>query len=125
MILNFKSQFVPKIFDGSKIHTIRKGNRWKAEMGIHFTTGARTKNYKCFEVGFCTGVQKILIYRYADNRISIKIDGKPLQAFNLLSKNDGFKNVKDFIEWFLPAEKCTGHLNIWEGQIIHWTNFKY
>lgn len=49
MILSFKEQFIPKILDGTKIHTIRedKKNRWEAGKKIHFATGVRTKNYKC------------------------------------------------------------------------------
>jgi len=64
MVLGFKPQFVPKILDGTKIHTLRKDatQRWKPGRSIQFATGVRTKNYKTFrEDGECKCVQTIWI----------------------------------------------------------------
>lgn len=36
MILGSKQQFIPKYLDGTKIHTIRKGYRWRKGMTIHY-----------------------------------------------------------------------------------------
>jgi len=45
-------------FDGiiiiPKIHTIRKGNRWRAGVKIHFATGVRSKGYRQFAEAVCT-----------------------------------------------------------------------
>ena len=55
MILSFKPQFVPKILDGTKKHTIRadKHNRWHNKMTIHFATGVRTPQYEKFDEKTC------------------------------------------------------------------------
>lgn len=48
---------------GQKPHSIRedKTNRWKPGMKIHFTTGSRSKNYKCFAESKCISTQVIEI----------------------------------------------------------------
>ena len=131
MVLGFNEQFVNKILDGSKIHTIRfdNGNRWKVGNKIHFATGVRTKKYKQFMEGTCIDVQKILITRFNCNEFNISIDNKKLSRHQceLLSKKDGFNNLIDFIEWFLPLKNCSFEYgpHTWSGRLIHWTNFKY
>ena len=122
MILSFKPQFVDKILDGTKIHTIREDpvGRWEPGKLIHFATGVRTKKYHCFKKGICIGTQKIKIHYgnmpkhypdiYADN---------VLLSLNMVVKlalNDGFNTAYDFDEWFSKD---------FEGVIVHWTNFKY
>lgn len=115
MILGFKPQFVPKILDGSKVHSIRKGNRWKAGTKIHFATGVRTKNYNQFNSGECVSTQTIIINPRAS---LIMIDGNGLNQYTkeLLAKNDGFDSWEEFETWFDKGLT---------GQIIHWTNYKY
>jgi hypothetical protein len=63
MVLGFNPRFVPKILDGTKIHTIRQDphNRWVPGRTMHQATGVRTKNYHCFAEKVCTGVQSIEI----------------------------------------------------------------
>lgn len=117
MVLGFKKQFVKKIKDGSKIHTIRvdKHNRWKEGSTIHFATGVRTKKYKQFIGGQCLGVQKI----YIDNEQTVvSVDGQRLTFAGIerLAKNDGFDSVEDFFKWFGDN---------FSGKIIHWTALKY
>lgn len=51
MILNFQEQFKQKIIEGTKIHTLRHGERWRADQKMHFYTGSRTKNAKQFAEG--------------------------------------------------------------------------
>lgn len=127
MVLGFKEIFVDKILSGSKIHTIRedKHNRWKPGKKIHFATGVRTKSYKQFYEGICTGTQTIHISRedsYGRTYVFISIDGKvPLQVNNgqvqQLAKNDGFVNLRHFLDWFDVED--------FQGKIIHWTKFRY
>lgn len=156
MVLGFKTEingkhtfFVQKIlssFGGGifkpKLHTIRKGNRWKAGKTIHFATGQRTKNYQCFHVAKCVSVQSIEIIDcdnippsqynnqvhvvsrefggvYFYNAFMIKVDGRALTVDEIitLAHNDGFDSTKGFYEWFEFKE--------FSGQLIHWTDLRY
>jgi len=125
VILGFKPIFVPKILEGSKIHTIRRDlpDRWKVGNKIHFATGIRTKNYNQFHLGECLGTQKIEII-YTNFEVinfdcpMITIDGNVIpETFHRdLARNDGFNNELEFYRWFDQD---------FMGKIIHWTNFKY
>lgn len=138
MILGFKTHhngkqtfFVEKIMasvrdNGSipKIHTIRNGNRWKEGMRIHMATGVRTPFYRQFndnvpELQTVIGIQSIQIKNIFDDRQGIWIDGRLLlqEEINLLAVNDGFNSPDQLWNWFTMQD--------FEGQIIHWTNFKY
>ncbi|MGB1032957.1 MAG: ASCH domain-containing protein, partial [Flavobacteriales bacterium] len=117
MILGFKPQFVEKILDGTKIHTIREDvyGRWKPGMKIHFTTGIRTKDYNQFHEGECTSIQRIEIY---PSTRTVLIDGwsrDDIERSNL-AQWDGFESQDAFFQWFNKP---------FSGKIIHWTNFKY
>lgn len=123
MILGFKTinpktkeptNFVQKIMDGTKIHSIRQGNRWKPGMLIHAATGVRTKNYNRFKMLSVISVQNIVIHPTG----LIMIDGAGLNEYtkSLLATNDGFYSLEDFFLWFD---------NYCNGQIIHWTNYRY
>jgi hypothetical protein len=114
MVLGFKKQFPEKIINGEKIHTIRKGYRWKAGTKIHFATGVRTKNYNQFNSGVCVSVQSIEIYYPSGNVI---IDGELFHKKVTLARNDGFDSFEELQDWFGKG--------IFKGQIIHWTDFKY
>lgn len=114
MILSFKPQFVDKILTGEKIHTIRDNpERWTIGKKIHFATGVRTKNYNCFMMGECIGLQSIKIkfpYVHISER---KLTPKEVV---LLARNDGFNSIVDFWGWFNQE---------FNGIIIHWTDFLY
>lgn len=126
MILGFKTThkgqptgFVDKIESGSKIHSMRKGNRWKRGMSIQFATGIRTKKYKKFKDGFCLGVQKVKVISLEEmNRCEIWVDGRRLGLLESqrFAWNDGFDNLVQFWLWFTESE---------DYQLIHWTNKKY
>ncbi len=136
MILGFKNHFVPKILDGSKIHTIRedKNNRWKKGRIIDMATGVRTKKYNKFTEQFCISTQMIEIKWTTHNKglvsenksVQVLIDNQNItnkhfkdtdeMVVELLAKNDGFENVADFFAWFSKDFK---------GKIIHWTELNY
>ena len=132
MILSFKEQFKEPILNGVKIHSIRQDqhNRWKIDRIIHMATGVRTKKYQQFAEHICKSIQEIEIFHFESimfaNKIAVCIDGKVFGQYydknrydyqlNQLAKNDGFKRVSDFFEWFDSDFK---------GKIIHWTDFKY
>ncbi|UCJ05923.1 hypothetical protein KTO58_19840 [Chitinophaga pendula] len=122
MNLSFKSQFVEPILTGKKIHTIRgvkSENRWMPEKRIHFCTGMRTKKYKCFHLGSCSGLQSIFM-TYLRGCIEISVDERYLyrNEIDQLIVNDGL-TYDEFIAWFF---KDTDEFS---GYIIHWTDFRY
>jgi hypothetical protein len=143
MILGFKLQFpwgkpthfVEKIKREPgyrpKLHTLRKGKRWRVGMKIHFATGVRTKNYVQFAFGLCTCVQdikmiipekQILAIIMLPKPIDIKIiiDDRELTTTEKteLALNDGFDSLEDFYTWFQNEGS--------PDQIVHWTpGFKY
>lgn len=125
MVLAFKKKFVPKIKDGTKIHTIREDSkkRWRAGMDIHLATGVRTKNYDCFKESKCVSVQKIVIEKLDDQKewfrnFVIIVDRVYLTRSEIieLTKNDGFDSPEEFFEWFDKD---------FTGRIIHWTKKSY
>jgi hypothetical protein len=119
----------------TKIHTIRKGFRWKEGMAIHMATGIRTKNYQQFNRGIsqlerCTGTQDIWIYA-RDRRILVWEKDHPEAPDNVtngswkeldpdtmqeLALNDGFNSLQELFAWFFP---------IFGGQVVHWTGERY
>lgn len=135
MILPFKPQFVPKILDGTKIHTIRtdETDRWKANRLIHFATNVRTKAYKQFNENTCKSTQAIIII-WKNKDVEVLIDDKFFytssffsnldlsfdsieeQKMLQLANNDGFDTIEEFFNWFSEDYK---------GKIIHWTDFRY
>ena len=131
MILGFKQKFpngkptnfAYKIFQGTKIHSIREdaNDRWKERNIIHMAHGVRTKNYRCFKKDTCNGIQIIEIEYVGTSSYldaEVKIDGRILSKneIDIFAKNDGFYSTNDFFEWFSSNFK---------GKIIHWTEFRY
>jgi len=138
MLLGFKTKFPnttptnfkEKILDGTKIHTIRAGNRWKPGMKIHYAIGVRTKNCDIFKIGQCISVQPIIMRYGLRNTIieimngdkhSVTFFANTNEYMDALIKNDGFDNPYYFYQWFgLHDINCH-----FEGQIIHFTYFRY
>ena len=134
MILSFKKQFVSKILNGTKKHTIRKdkNKRWNTGRLIHFATGLRSKHYNQFANGYCKKVDKFeIIYTHVFYTNFIKsiifindhkpfivlINNKPLNIDEVktLAKNDGFDSIEGFLLWFDQD---------FQGRLIHWNLFK-
>lgn len=143
MVLGFKifnkelmkpTGFVEKILNGDKVHTLRKGKRWKAGNSIQMATGVRTKSYHQFnkhkpDLQNCVSVQTIKFknYRfwgymemYQVTAFDILIDGRllTLEEMKVLAKNDGFDSLYEFFIWFKDKKD-------WPDQIVHWTDLKY
>jgi nitrogenase molybdenum-iron protein alpha/beta subunit len=121
MILGFKTQFVEKILNGSKIHTIRvdKDKRWQKGKKINFATGVRTKNYSEFKKGFCKWNQAVEL-RPDTREIYLGLNGKmnllDKKHNEMFAKNDRFNTEDEFWEWFNEP---------FYGVVIHWTDFIY
>lgn len=143
MILTFKTQingkpthFVEKIeasvffssFFTPKMHTIRKGYRFKEGDKLHMTINGRYEKKEFFNEGVkalskCISVQKIRI-RSDDRMKMVWIERKPdyftyasSTEIETLALNDGFDSLDDFWAFFKGE--------IFEGQIIHWTDYRY
>lgn len=66
------------------------------------------------------GLQKItMTYSSTDEVPQCWVDGKQVSAYDL-AKNDGL-SVEDFTEWFFGCNKG----NVFDGVIIHFTDFRY
>ncbi len=116
MILAFKKEFVSPIVDGTKVHSIRAGSRWRAGLSIQFYANARRPDMWKFRVDdIAKTVQQVRLT--ADWQIIV--DGRVLadaekQAF---ANRDGFGSVGSLFSFFdsLP----------FTGQLIHWTDLTY
>jgi len=121
-----------------KCHTIRKGDRWKPGMKIHFRQWSGLP-YKSEAPLFapvvpCISVQKISIKYTKKDFVRIKIDGKLFHEQNIHDTPTGTKSFDKFIGLCLADgfDLYEGHLNFFKyfnkdfkGQIIHWTNLRY
>ena len=134
MVIGFKKEFVPKILNGTKEHTIREDlhDRWKVGMKMHMATGVRTKEYNQFDEKICTGIQTFRVIwkdspedSLLGRSVRVFIDGKNVTdsffdddntVLEVLAKKDGFDSVNKFFQWFSTDFK---------GKIIHWTDLKY
>lgn len=125
MVIGFKPQFMFKILNGTKIHTIRtdEPDRWQSGRIMHMATGTRTRYYNCFHQATCTGFQYVLIdcYHEAIGILENGIVSKWLdsEVVEKLIKNDGFDSAEQFWWWFreTPPDK-----NL---KLIHWTDLRY
>lgn len=135
----FAQKMQPTLFK-PKTHTIRAGNRWKPGMKLHMAYGVRTKNYQQFNKGIpelevVKGVQRIEIKWYTFHMKGLPIMGTKDSSTRVpkviidsteysgacsqvrqLATNDGFDSLEDFYRWFNKD---------FEGQIVHFTNYKY
>lgn len=125
MVLGFKKQFVEPIMMGTKIHTIRadEKDRWHPGMKMHQATGTRTKYYNCFNETTCVSTERIWMTLSHILEISVGDRYLYLPDKELLARNDGFKDFKEFEDWWIPVLKENG--DEYGGKIIHWTPFRY
>ncbi|MDJ1482473.1 hypothetical protein QNI16_18360 [Cytophagaceae bacterium YF14B1] len=133
MILTFsKPEFIDKITQGSKIHTIRQdfSNRWKPGRKIDFWLGNprhTTSHPYAFNQAVCHGTEYIAITRSSEHKVgyvvTVSQDGTtwklltPAQT-RQLAHNDGL-TTEEFYCWFLTDSE-----NFF-GKIIHWTQHRY
>jgi len=125
----YREEYIPKI------HSFRRGFRWKAGMKIHFATGMRTKKYRCYHEGVCISVQYAVIEINQDNCIFIRVHhdyNAQIEEFRVLTPeqtmlfaaNDGFNSLGEMISWFFP-KGYKSRRKAFAGDLVHFTDFKY
>ena len=122
MILTFSNpQFVTRILEGAKIHTIRddKTNRWKVGRKIQFWSGnprnVKNKPYQ-FATGICTKVENIALnFRLNTVIISDRYIDNEIDKLNFFAQKDGFENWEEMKNWF--CKKNEDH--IFYMKLIH------
>jgi hypothetical protein len=122
MTLGFKPEFVPLILNGTKIHTIRAGQRWAVGQAIHFCTSEPQGELRRFRPdGVVRAVQTIRITK-EDGAGVFTIDGRPLPGPELaeLARRDGFDSSALLLRFFTDSYELP-----FEGQLIHWTDLRY
>lgn len=115
------TNFEQKIMAGEKIHTIRKGERWRAGMLMHMNVCVRTKFQRKFLEQKVISTQEVFI-TFINGKLEITVDDKYLyhNEIETLLQNDGVTR-DEFINWLLFNDLEDG----FSGQIIHWTDLKY
>jgi hypothetical protein len=135
MILSYSHITFPDLIERDiKIHTLRldKTKRWKPGRPIqHWMYSPRHTQLNPYQFckdkyGICISVQRIILTPLYNHvcPLEASIDNKMMsqEAMHLLAHNDGFENIFKMKEWFFPEE---GPNQLWQGRIIHWTDFKY
>ena len=109
-----------------KIHTINKGNRWKAGDLIHpeawLDQPYRSKVFQFHRAFKCTGVQNISILNvigglsFRSKRVVVDKKTLDRKKVKELAVFDGFDDIGHFFKYFHED---------FEGQIIHWSKNRY
>ncbi|MBC6988549.1 hypothetical protein [Hymenobacter sp. BT491] len=133
MILGFKNAFVPSVADGTKPHSIRKGNRWKVGTSIQFYQNVRQKSMaKIRPDGVAKVVQEITIslpgerYLGPAKQPTIMIDGRlltPLEC-QVLACTDGFDDFAQLLRFFRENHGLK-FKKPFTGQLVCWTDLRY
>ena len=117
---NYKKQFAGAVESQSKKHTIRQnGKRLHAKPGqmIQHYVGMRTKSCeKIIDDTECVGSFPIEIYINENtgkcHAIHIKDFLLPSEHYERFAREDGFRNLDDFVFFFGPG--------LFEGTLICW-----
>jgi hypothetical protein len=117
------TNFVDKILNGEKIHTIRAGERWKDGDMMDFRNWAN-KPYRSRQIQFKEPAPikpQPIILSSRSGDLMIKINGEDRQdVMRHLAAKDGL-HLLEFYYWFAKNKKDFE----FKGQILHWTDFKY
>lgn len=115
---------------GTKLHTIREGNRWKAGMLLHMATGVRTKKYDQFNkdidalstvkavqfIGIMPGKKEVWLKEWVPLAEVWQCYQLSKEQLDQLAFNDGFTDQEQFWKFFVKPL---------DGQLIHWTDLNY
>lgn len=117
MILGFNEDFVAAIVAGTKVHTIRAGQRWRAGEVAHFCVRAGQPN----QHEFWAPQPIVSVQRVELTSDAVWVDGRRLPAPELLAlaRADGFATAAELLAFF--ADKPLP----FQGQLVHWTAYRY
>jgi len=118
MILGFNEEFIPAIVAGTKIHTIRAGQRWQAGVVAQFC--ARAQQPDCYEFWPPRPVRLVQAVELTATE-ELRIDGRLLSAaeFLAVAQADGFATTAALLAFFASQPRP------FRGQLVHWTNCRY
>ena len=117
MNLPFSDALVAPIQAGTKVHTFRAGNRWRAGMLIHFYARNRQPGMHLFYP-----VRPVVSVQAAElTAEGMHVDGRRLEGteLELFARSDGFASSTEFLAFF------AGRALPIVGQLIHWTPVRY
>jgi hypothetical protein len=117
MILGFDEAFAPAIIAGTKIHTIRAGQRWQEGEVAHFCVHAgQPAQHEFWPPQPVQLVQAIEL-----TATEMHVDGRRLAPAELLTlaQADGFPTAEALLAYF--ADKPLP----FRGQLVHWTTCRY
>ena len=117
MILGFDEAFAPLIVAGTKIHTIRAGQRWRAGEIAEFCVRAGQPDQQAFwPPRPIVSVQDIAL-----TATEVRVAGRLLAPTELLAlaQADGFPTTAALFAFF--ADKPLP----FHGQLVHWTACRY
>lgn len=117
MILGFNEPFIPAIVAGTKVHTIREGQRWRVGETAQFCAKAHQPDqYEFWSPRPIISVQNLRL-----TRNELWVDGRLLNPTELLAlaQADGFTSVADLLAFFADRPLP------FQGQLLHWTSLRY
>lgn len=118
--LSYKKQFVLKVADGSKPHSIRAWRKRPFRVGdtlMHYF-GMRTKQCRKIRADtICTKARPIEIRVNAEGWVVVILAGKtlPMQTVQTLARRDGFRDASEFAQFFRDT-----HGPDFSGQLVEW-----
>lgn len=117
MTLGFDEAFIPAILAGTKVHTIRAGQRWQAGDVAHFC--ARAQQPDCYE--FWPARPVLLVQHIELTTTEVRVEGRLLPPTQLLAlaQADSFATEIELLAYF--ADKPLP----FRGQLVHWTDCRY
>lgn len=113
--LNFQRRFVPKIVDGTKLHTIRVIGKRKFRPGcpLYMQTGPRFKP-ELFAMHTCYRVREIKLFPHTCTIWEEDKSGFVAPSLDRFARCDGFENWAELQEFF------KGKLDGVKYQLIQW-----
>lgn len=117
MVLGFNEDFVPAILAGTKVHTIREGQRWRVGEVAEFCVRAHQPDQHAFWPPLpIVSVQDIEL-----TATELRVDKRLLSPPELLAlaQADGFASAADLLAFF------AGRPLPFRGQLLHWTTLRY
>jgi len=117
MILGFNDEFIPAILAGTKVHTIREGQRWRAGETAEFYARAQAPDRYAFR----PPLPVLLVQEVELTTDGLRVDGRLLSPTELLAlaRADGFATAEALLAFF------AGKRLPLRGQLVHWTSLRY